>query len=193
MYPIFVAIAVLIAVVWGLVVSPTFRVVAVILVGLGVLAVMWAGDEAQKSTEAAAQAKAREAVAEKQRTEQVEALWSKVPASRVELRELALTGEDAFFGNRYTLSASIKNLSDVELGGFEIQITALDCVARAQCDTVGHATETFWSGNMIPPQEVRGITGKVDLDDLPKPRGKLTWNLRVFAGDLLDEWLPRHD
>jgi hypothetical protein len=75
------------------------------------------------------------------------------------------------------------------LGAFEIEVTASDCLARDKCEVIGHSTEVVWAD--IPPQQVRGITGKVTLFNMPQLRGKLSSTFtvkRVYAGDILDNW-----
>jgi hypothetical protein len=62
-------------------------------------------------------------------------------------------------------------------------------LAREKCEVVGHSSEVVWAD--IPAQQVRGITGKVNLFNITQLRGKLSSTFtvkRVYAGDILDQW-----
>ena len=64
-----------------------------------------------------------------------------------------------------------------------INITALDCPTQnahiADCDIVGHANGTFDLN--IPTGEVREISGKVTLTDMPKLRGVFLLKYAISA------------
>jgi hypothetical protein len=115
-----------------------------------------------------------------------------VSPNLVELRTPQLSKEPGPYPSpgEFQLTGSIKNFSNQTLGGFEIDITARDCITA--CETIGHSSDVVWVD--IPPQEVRGITGKVTLSDLPPLRGKFVPQFtvkRVYAGDVLDQWSAR--
>jgi hypothetical protein len=172
-------------IIWGLVVSRGFRIFAGLSAVAGVIIIMGANDRAekQKATDGAA----AQAASERHKARQTE-LWSKVPANQVDLRNPQLS--PAKYGDgEFELTGSIKNLSNQQLGAFEIDVTARDCPVNEKCEVVGHSTEVFWAET--PPQQVRGISGKINFLNFPQLRGKLTPQFivkRVYAGDMLDEW-----
>jgi hypothetical protein len=172
-------------IIWGLIVSRGFRVFVGLSAVAGVVWIMIANDrvDKQKATDDAA----AKTSSERHKVRQTE-LWSRVPANRVELRSPQLSPE-RFGEDQFRFSGSIKNLSDQQLGAFEIDVTARDCPVNEKCEVIGNATEVFWAET--PPQQVRGISGKVTFQNLPQLRGKLTPQFmvkRVYAGGMLDEW-----
>jgi hypothetical protein len=177
---------VLLGILWGLIVSRGFRIFAVLLAAVGLF---WGMAESDKAARRDAEEKS--AVAARQATEnarQVER-WSRVLPDRIELRDPKLIpAQYSVSGGRdFTYTASIKNLSNTQLGGFEIEITAKDC--SVTCEVIGHSIETAWGD--IPPQQVRGISGKLTFINLPEVRGKFTPQFeikRVYAGDILDAY-----
>jgi hypothetical protein len=93
------------------------------------------------------------------------------------------------YGSEFNLTGTVKNLSSQQLGAFEIDVTALDCPPREKCEVIGHSSEVVWAD--VPPQQVRGISSKVSLLNMPQLRGKLSSTFivkRVYAGDLLDQY-----
>ena len=64
-----------------------------------------------------------------------------------------------------------------------MNVTALDCPTQgardADCDIVGRGNGTFEAN--IPAGEVRQISGKVTLPDVPKPRGVFSPRFVVSA------------
>jgi hypothetical protein len=179
-----VILAIFVGIIWACVISRGFRIVAGILVVAAVWWFMAESDKAEKQK--VADQAAAEVSAENHKARQIE-LWSRVPASQVELRDPVLTPPK--YGDEYDLSASVKNRSSQQLGAFETEITASDCLARDKCEVVGHSLETVWTD--VPAQQVRGLSSKVTFFNVPKLRGKLTSTFtvkRVYAGDILDQW-----
>jgi hypothetical protein len=169
---------------WACVVSRMFRIVVGILVLAGVGWFMVESDKAEKQKVADKTAtQAREAKREAHQTE----LWSRVSPSEVELRNPLLSPQS--YGSEFNLTGTVKNLSSQQLGAFEIDVTALDCPPREKCEVIGHSSEVVWAD--VPPQQVRGISSKVSLLNMPQLRGKLSSTFivkRVYAGDLLDQY-----
>jgi hypothetical protein len=181
-YVIFI-LAILFGLVWACVVSRGFRITMVILALAGAAWVAIKSNEAEKQK--AADHLAEKAAAESRAKRQTE-LWSRVPANKVELRNPEISADDP---TEFSLTGSIKNLSAEQLGAFEIDVTVSDCLPNNKCEIVGQSSEVIWVD--IPPQQVRGISGKVQLFDLPEPRGMLSPAFaikRVYAGDFLDRW-----
>jgi hypothetical protein len=177
---------VLLGILWGLIVSRGFRIFAVLLAAVGLF---WGMAESDKAARRDAEEKS--AVAARQATENARQVgrWSRVLPDRIELRDPKLIpAQYSVSGGRdFTYTASIKNLSNTQLGGFEIEITAKDC--SVTCEVIGHSIETAWGD--IPPQQVRGISGKLTFINLPEVRGKFTPQFeirRVYAGDILDAY-----
>jgi type II secretory pathway pseudopilin PulG len=159
--------------------SRAFRVVFGILV---VVAIVWSQIESDKAEKQKIADEAATLARQTRREARQAELWSKVPPSKVELRNPALTPEK--YGGDYLLSASLKDLSGQKLTGFEIAVTASDCVTKEKCEVVGQSTDVFWAE--IPSQQVRGIAGKVKLPNAPPLRGKLSPTFvvtRVYGGD----------
>lgn len=177
-----------IAILWALVVFPSFRLVAAIFCGIiGIVWMVLSGmndAEIKKTEKEKAEKAASNAILQGKQREQQKLLWSKVSPDRVEIRDVALKAPT--YGDRYDFRASIKNLSGVKLGGFQIEITAFDCVAKNSCEVIGKSIETTWAD--IPPQQVRGINTTVELSNVPTLRGTLAVTaraLRVSTGDIL--------
>ena len=178
---------VFLGILWGLIVSRGFRIFAVLLVALGVF---WSMAESDKAAKRDAEEKiasvARQATENARQAER----WSRVSPDRIELRDPKLIpAQYSVSGGRdFTYTASIKNLSNTQVGGFEIEITAKDC--STTCEVIGHSIETAWGD--IPPQQVRGVNGRVTFANLPEIRGKFTTQFvlkRVYAGDILDAYV----
>jgi len=211
---LFVPLAVLVGVIWALVVFPSFRVVAVILVVLGVVAYFVTSEKAaqeQKQQDAKkAQEQEQQRVAfeaeQKDYCQAEQKRWTIVPASQIEIRSPSLT-QGQFYGvinDDYTFTASAKNKSKSKVTALRFNVTALDCPTQdarvTDCDTVGHSDGTFDAD--IPAGEVRQINGKITLRDVPKPRGVFSPRFAVSgvrapidrsddspANDLLGRWL----
>jgi hypothetical protein len=172
-------------VLWALSISRGFRIgVAVLAVG-GIVWFTVATDRAEKQKDVDAAATQQSEAKEKQRQAE---LWSMVSPKQVELRNPQLSpNKGAFSDDEFKLTGSIKNLSNQQLGAFEIDVTARDCTEK--CEIIGRTSEIVWVD--IPPQQVRGVSGKVSLVQLPQLRGKFVPQFeikRVYAGDLMDYW-----
>jgi hypothetical protein len=151
-----------------------FRIlVGVAALGLvGLLVAMVIGNrepEERKQTEEAKQQIEREKSAQRQKIR-----WSRVAPSNVELRDPSLIRKQS---DEFTLAASLKNNSDVLLSGFEVQVTVSDCRSSNDCERIGEASELVWTD--VPAHQVRAISGRIFLYDLPKSRGKPSIAYRV--------------
>ena len=182
MHIVLITLAAIVGLIWACVAFPTFRIVVAILAVLVVGSIVVAKNNAaqKKATDEAA------ATAESERNEaRQQELWSRVPPYQAELRDATMVAPT--YGSEYTLTASVKNLSNQKIGALEIEITARDCLAQRGCDIIGHSTDTVYVD--IPPNEVRGISGRATLSNMPQLHGTLAWNFnvqRVYAGDILD-------
>lgn len=168
---------------WALIVSRGFRITVGLLIAAVIVWALIESDKAEKQS--AANAIVTEERESHEKARQAE-LWSKVRPEQVELRNPQLA-PDSFSSDRFKLSASIMDLSNQQLGGFEIEVTARDCADR--CEIIGHSADIMWVD--VPPQQVRGISGVVILPNLPQHRGESTPQFvvkRVYAGDMLDSW-----
>lgn len=183
---IIVPLAVLVGLIWMLVVFPSFRVVALILVVLGVSSYYVLSDKAEREQKQQAVQKAQED--ERQRSafeaeqkaycEAEQKRWTIVPASQIEIRNPSLV-PDQFYGSinfDYAFAASAKNKSKSKVTALRMNVTALDCPTQdartADCDIVGRSDGTFDAD--IPAGQVRQVKGKIELRDVPKPRGVFT-------------------
>ena len=123
--------------------------------------------------------------------------WAIVLPSQVDIRDLLLT--PPLYGDEYSITASVKNRSAVNISKLRMNVVAFDCPINAsnfsQCDIVGHQEKEFYSD--VPKGEVRQIKGAVTLPNVPKPRGNFSWSYRVVgvkassgsaADDLLAQW-----
>lgn len=170
---------------WAMIAFRGFRIAVVILV---IVAIGWAWTESEKAEEQ----RTKDDTAKKVKAAELQArqteLWSKVPASQVEMRNPVLR-PGRFSDSEYEFTASIRNASSEQLGAFEMEITAFDCLQQRDCEIIGRALETVWVD--IPSDQVRGVRGRINLYNMPQLRGKLVPRFaikRVYAGNFLDEW-----
>jgi hypothetical protein len=188
-----VPLVVLVGIVWMLVVFPSFRVVAIILVVLGVAAYSVLSNKTvqdQKRQEAVKaqedqQAKVKFEANQKAYCQAEQKRWAIVPASQIELRNPTLTPSE-FYGsinNDFSFTASAKNKSKSRVTALRLNVTALDCPTQdarpEDCDIVGHSDGTFDAN--IPGGEVRKVSGSVTMRDVPKPRGVFSPRFAVNA------------
>jgi hypothetical protein len=139
-----VPLGIAIAVIWALVVFPSFRTVMVILlliIGGSLFVLNKNADEENRKT---AIKKEQERVAceaeQKIREEADKKNWAIVPTSQVDIRDLNLTPPT--YGDEYRVTASVKNRSTVNISKLKMNVVAFDCPVDAsnfnQCDIVGH-------------------------------------------------------
>ena len=178
-----VPLAVIVGVIWALVVFLSFRIVAVILVVLGVAAYTVtsqkaAGEEKQQDAIKAQEEQQQQVKFEAEQKEYCEAehkRWTIVPASKIEIRNPSLTQSQSYgvINDDFTFTASAKNKSKSKVTALRLNVTALDCPTEdaraADCDIVGHSDGTFSTD--IPAGEVRRIDGRFTLTAMPKPSG----------------------
>jgi len=180
---IVVSLAVLIGIIWMLVVFPSFRVVALILVVLGAVAYYTMSENAdhERKQQEAVKAQEDQQAQIKFEADQVaycqaeQKRWTIVPASQIEIRNPSLTPEQ-FYGsasNDFTFAASAKNKSRYKVTALRLNVTALDCPKQdskaIDCDIVGRSDAVFDAG--IPAGEVRQINGKFFMPGVPKSNG----------------------
>jgi hypothetical protein len=180
---IVVPLAVLIGIIWMLVVFPSFRVVAVILVVLSTVIYYTMSEKAEKEQKQQEAVKAQEDqqarikldADQKAYCQAEQKRWTIVPASQIEIRNPSLTPEQ-FYGsisNDFTFAASAKNKSKYKVTALRLNVTALDCPKQdaraAECDVVGRSVGTFDAS--IPAGEVRQINGKFSMPGVPKTNG----------------------
>jgi Tfp pilus assembly protein PilE len=190
---IVVPLAVLIGLIWMLVVFPSFRVVALILVVLGTVAyytMREKADREQKQQEAVKaqedqQARIKFEADQKAYCQAEQKRWTIVPASQIEIRNPSLAPEQ-FYGsisNDFTFAASAKNKSRYKVTALRLNVTALDCPTQdakiTDCDIVGRSIGTFDAN--IPAGEVRQINGKFSMPGVPKTNGVFSPRFVVSA------------
>ena len=171
-----IPLIVVVIVIWMLVVFPSFRVVAIILALLGAGTYLVLSNKAahEQKQQAAVKAKQDQQFAAEQRAycQAEQKRWTIVPASQIELRNPSLT-EVPYSGGDYTVTVAAKNKSKAKVTALRLSITAFDCPTQnarpADCDVVGRGHGMFVAG--IPGGEVRQVTGKITMADVPKPRG----------------------
>jgi hypothetical protein len=174
-----------IGILYALIYSRGFRIIVGLLVVGCIVWVTVANDHAEKQKAANDVAAAKQKASEEAYQNE---LWTKVSPAQIELRDPTLE-PDRFSDEDYEFSAAIKNLSKETVGGFDIDVSVLDCYSKGQCELIGKASNTFWADT--PPQQVRAIKGKISFDNMPPPRGILSPKFiikRVYAGDFADEW-----
>jgi hypothetical protein len=170
-------------IIWMLVVFPSFRVVAVILLVLGTVlyyTMREKADKEQKQQEAVKaqedqQARIKFEADQKAYCQAEQKRWTIVPASQIEIRNPSLSPEQ-FYGsisNDFTFAASAKNKSKYKVTALRLNVTALDCPTQdakaAVCDIVGRSVGVFDAD--IPAGEVRQINGKFTMPGVPKSNG----------------------
>jgi hypothetical protein len=191
-----------VAFIWAWVVFPSFRTVTVILaliIGGSIFA--WKKHVEEEDKQYAIEKEQERIACEAQKKvfdETEKRNWAIVLPSEVEIRDFVLT--PPAYGDAYSVTASVKNRSAVNISKLKINVVAFDCPIGAsnfnQCDTVGHDEKDFYSD--IPKGEVRQIKGNVTLPNVPRPRGKFSWSFRVVGvkastgsvdDDLLAKWV----
>lgn len=205
-----IAIGVVVAAIWALIIFPSFRIVALILVALGVGGYFVLNERAEQEQKqqqiAKAQEQAKFEAEQKAFCAAEQKRWTIVSASQIEIRSPSLTPNQSYssFDDNYSFVASAKNKSTSRVTSLRMNITALDCPAQdartADCDIVGRGSGTFDAN--IPAGEVRQISGKVRLPDVPKPRGVFLPRFAISAvrapldksddtpgNDILSQWV----
>jgi membrane protein implicated in regulation of membrane protease activity len=171
-----VTLAVLLGIVWAPHVSPSLRIVAVILAALVAIGYFWPGE---KASENAPQEKKQQEVENEQERKMFEAeqrkdcqaeqkRWSIVSTSQIEISDASLTG---IGDSDYNISAVVKNKSESKVIGLRLSVTARACPTQdtqpADCDIFGRV-ETFASD--IPAGEVRQINRKITIRGVGEAR-----------------------
>ena len=203
-----VTLAVLLGIIWAPHVSPSFRIVAVILAALVAIGYFW---PSKKASENAIQEKKQQEVENEQERKMFEAeqrkdcqaeqkRWSIISASQIEISDASLAG----IGNSdYNMSAVVKNKSESKVIGLRLSVTARACPTQdaqpADCDIFGRV-ETFESD--IPAGEVRQINRKITIRGVGQARHVVSPRFAVNgvraplnqsddapANDLLSGWL----
>src|ERR1039458_9694887 len=154
---IIVPLAVLIGLIWMLVIFPSFRVVALILVVLGTVAYYTMSEKAEREQKRQEAVKAQEdqqarikfEADQKAYCQAEQKRWTIVTASQIEIRNPSLNPEQ-FYGsisNDFTFAASAKNKSRYKVTALRLNVTALDCQTQdakaTDCDIVGRSVGTF--------------------------------------------------
>jgi hypothetical protein len=175
-----VPLVVLIGIIWMLVVFPSFRVVALILIVLGIVAYYTMSEKAEREQKQREAVKAQEdqqaqikfEADQKAYCQAEQKRWTIAPASQIEIRNPSLTPEQ-FYGsisNDFTFVASAKNKSRHTVTTLRLNVTALDCPTQdakaTDCDIVRRSAGTFDAN--IPAGEVRQIDGKFSMPGVPK-------------------------
>ena len=182
-----IAVIVIIGTIWALVVFPSFRVVALILVGLGAGAYYWstkeAGEQQKREHDKKEQEDAEFRIKKKAFCEAEQKRWDIVAASQIEIRNTSLKQAASYsvFNDEYDVTASVKNISKSKVTALRVNVAALDCPTQdardASCETIGRGNGEFSTD--IPAGEVRQINGMVKMRDVAKPRGVFAPQLRV--------------
>jgi hypothetical protein len=182
-----IGLAIVIGLLWAFVSFRSFRKVVGIIALIGVGLIVANNIEAEKNRQQEL-AEQSQSGARKQRAEEYQrVLWSKISPSEVELRDPTL--HPSTYGDEFDLQVSAKNLSDQPLGAVEIEVIASDCSPHKVCEVIGHSTIEVWTD--IPAQQVRGLSGKITLRNMPKLRGTFSPAFRVtrvYAGDFFDKY-----
>lgn len=191
MFHLTVLLALLIGMVWAFVAFRTFRIASALIIVAGLIWFVTENEKTarDKATETVQSQKNAEISAAKRvdREAKEAQLWSKIPPSQIELRDVVLTPEK--FGSKHALSLSIKNLSGELLGGFKVDVLALDCSAKNRCEVIGKVSDVLWVD--VPPQQIRGAKSTVELRNLPQLRGVLSTQVKVvsvYAGNFSDHF-----
>ncbi len=144
--------------IWLLVVSKTFRIVAIAVI-VFVVGGVYAWLKYQERQNRIAQ--------------------SLIKHEEIEIRDLSLSKEQ-FSG--YRLSGSLKNLNpSYTLNSMRLNLTFYDCPTEGgaksedwvECEIIGE--EQAFVSLTVPPGQVRGFGRSVYVSNLPKIKGRFTW------------------
>lgn len=158
-----IATLVVLAIIYFMVVSPGFRIFAIILLG-GIAIWFYSLNESSKKENARAQVEQ----AEKDRArERFDALAEKaIRVSELEIKELKF---GKFYGARYSLDGVVYNKSDTTLLEIAIAVTLSDCANAAACVVVGEAMDT--SNLNVPPGQARAFSMTFTMQGVPEKPG----------------------
>jgi hypothetical protein len=185
MLHLFFAFAIAMGFIWAFVVFRSFRIAASILaliVGGLIFVAQQNATEEEKKHEAQKEKERVTCEAEKKATAEADKKnWTIIRPAQVQVRDMLLT--PPVYGNEYGVTASIKNLSAINVSKIKMNVVAYDCPDTApnfaQCDVVGHEEKEYYSN--VPAGELRQLKGAVTLRDAPKPRGTFSWSYRVLG------------
>jgi hypothetical protein len=199
MIDVLIVIGIVVGVIWALVVFPSFRIVAGFLVLAGGGLTLWANQQAseqQKRDEAEKQVKQAQLRADCDAYREAEATrWNIVQPVQIEVRDPSFTEKSVYplggsplpwrtqqqrsaaQSGDYSLTASLKNKSAFPVTHVELKITARDCLTNGACETIGHADATLYAD--VPGGGVRKAQKDLHFNDLPAPRGTLSWSIIV--------------
>ena len=140
--------------IWLLVVSKTFRIVAIAAIVLVVGGIYVGIEYWERQT----------------RIEQ-----NLIKHEEIEIRDLSLSGS-------YQLTGSLKNLnSSYTLSRLTLDLKFYDCpdknTSLKDCDIVGDVEEHIYIN--VPPGQVRGFDVYVYVSNLPKIKGRFTWGYSI--------------
>jgi hypothetical protein len=142
-----VGLVVAIGFVWLLIVSPRFRVAAIVVVGgLAAIIFFYISSENQR------QAKSH----------------TLITPSQLDLNGVTLSGRSDF----WDINGTIKNNSAHTLTGLTLKVTVSDCAS--DCIVVGEDDSVYVSVT-VPPSQLRTFHASVYFNNMPTPK-KLSWN-----------------
>lgn len=100
---------------------------------------------------------------------------SRISVQQIELSELKLISD---YGTSYKLIGRVKNLSpQYTLTSFDMRITARDCHAQGQCETVGDTTAHVYES--VPTGQSRALDEHVYFSGMPGIKGRFEWNYAI--------------
>jgi hypothetical protein len=158
-----------VAAIFFLIMSPGFRVFALLLAGAaGVVLFMIVQTDNKRAEE-------YRAAAQQQQTRD-NAAWFKVRPEQMELRGISFTPSYRIDTKQaYTVDGSVKNNANETITKLALAVIAYDCptgvIEYSGCDVIGRATADLPSE--IPAGEVRAVRGTVEINNLAKPAGEL--------------------
>jgi hypothetical protein len=164
--------AIVLGIIWLLVVSPSFRTVAIwLLVGVGVLIgiLMHNGsvESEKREREQAALAVAN------QRQETIER--SLIAIDALEFSDTSLSKE---FGEHWKFIGTVKNNSKQTLTEIRFLLTISDC-AKSPCLTIGESN-TVTRTLMVPPGQARAFEASAIFNNLPQSAAQ-QWNFKTVG------------
>jgi cell division protein FtsL len=113
----------------------------------------------------------------RQFTAERELARTRITPSEVEFVDLTLRPSQGT--GSYTLLGRVRNRSArYALSELRVKITMRDCVAPANCETVGEVEQPMYLN--VPPGQARDLNEFVHFRDLGQPRGKHEWDYGVI-------------
>lgn len=146
-----------------LIVSPAFRIVAAVALGVLIVALLFLA--VWYTENQSAEKRKRDAAKTLIKNNQIELVDPRVSFSAYDGRPEKMTGR-------------IRNNSTYTLQGLEVKLVFQDCLPKAQCDTVGEVHEVIDAD--VPPGQSRDFEEYLSGASM-SPKGQIAWTFQMLS------------